>query len=389
MGGGGEETGATRPLVARFPGLASLPFAPLAHTPTPVQALHRLQAVAGLDVPILVKRDDLTSALFGGNKVRKLELPLGQALAAGATALLTAGSVGSNHVLATALHGQRLGLKVVGLVRPQAASTQVRRNLLLAHRHGAELLPLEADVSLRSTGETVRAHLDALRSEGHRPRFIPFVGMDESGAVGYVNAAFELVDAISAGKLPRPDSIYVAVGSSGTAVGLALGLKAAGLPVRVVGVRVVGEADASEQRLAELFAATCRLLRGADPSFPELSLSPGDIQLHHGAVGRGYGWLTQAGLETARRVHETEGLWLDGCYTAKAFTALLEDVRGGVAGRQPLFWHTSDGLGWGFRPEKDEWRALPPALHGYFQEGDSCQPLDASFASLEPLPADA
>jgi 1-aminocyclopropane-1-carboxylate deaminase/D-cysteine desulfhydrase-like pyridoxal-dependent ACC family enzyme len=372
------------PLFERFPRLAALPHLELARAPSPVQSLDRLSSELGC-AQLHVKRDDLLGAELGGNKLRKLEFSLGAAQAAGATAILTAGSAGSNHVLATAVHGQKFANKVVCLIRPQLRSRAVRENLLLAARHGAELVPYPKDVSLHSKGPTVAAELQRLREAGYHPYFVPYAGMGFTGGIGFVSAAFELADAIAEGALPAPDSVYIALASMGSAAGLAVGLRAAGIQARIVAVRVVSPSDASDAGFSAQVSQMVAFLRDADPSFPAVEIEPDAVWIRDDQLGGGYGRFTDAGFEAARRLRDAHGIVLDGSYTAKAFAALLSDAQRGLAGRCPLFWHT--GVRRGARESALDSRAgaLPDAPHQYFEGSDldgSQEALDSAFAEL-------
>ncbi|HEV8325626.1 MAG TPA: pyridoxal-phosphate dependent enzyme, partial [Myxococcota bacterium] len=200
----------TRALFRRFPELEGrLPWLPLASLPTPVERLAALEALAagGAGASLWVKRDDLTSPLYGGNKVRKLELLLGAACAAGATSLVTTGGLGSNHAVATALYGARLGLRTTALLVPQPLTPGVRAavlaNLRAAAGAGARLVLCAswAQAAARAAAETV-AGLEPWARRA--PTFVWPGGSSPAGLVGYVDAALEVAEAVRAGALPPP-----------------------------------------------------------------------------------------------------------------------------------------------------------------------------------------
>ena len=146
------------------------------------------------------------------------------------------------------------------------------------------------------------------------------------GVCGYVNAALELKAQIVAGELPEPDFIYVPLGSMGTAVGLTLGLKAAGLKCRIIAVRVIEKRLANAKKMARLFQDTASFLRKLDPAFPKLLLDEDDWTVRDDCLGGGYARFTEKAMKAASLMREKAGIILNGTYSAKAFSALLDDA---------------------------------------------------------------
>lgn len=365
------------PLSRHFPRLGNLPRTPLLACPTPVSSLHRLATVLG-SAPITIKRNDHLDGVYGGGKLRQLEFHLGEALQAGADVVLTSGSVGSNHVLATALAAGRLGLRTRAMLIPQPGSSLVRRNLLLTHQHGAELVPFATGTSMRTESEATRAQVQHLAAEGHRVHVIPFGGSGGHGVLGHVSAGLELADQIRDGTVEEPARIYVAAAFGTTAAGLLLGLRAAGIRSRLVAVRVVERAFFDESRMFESLQNSVALLRSLDPDFPLLAFTSNDVEVRHEFAGRAYGEPTQEGAHAARLLGEHEGIALDACYTSKAFAAIVEDAarrRDGDAG--VLFWHSGNGCDTSRGVSGLDHRTLPRLLHHYFEE--PCHALDAAF----------
>lgn len=350
-----------RPLLASYPGLAAaLPWLDLGGLPTPVTSHEALAARLGLG-RLLVKRDDRAGDVYGGSKARKLEHLLAAAMAEGRPAVLTSGGVGSNHALATAVHARRLGLGCVLMLLPEPAGDHVRAHLLAERGLGCEQFPE------RGTDETAVRRVLALRGAGEAaPYVIPAGGTGALGTAGYVNGAFELAEQVEAGEAPVPDVIYVAAGTTGTAAGLALGLRAAGLPSRLVAVRASNRGTATEARLRREIEAAASLLGGLDLAFQppvEAAAEPALLRLEHGAAGPGYAIPTPEGARAAALARDLGGLELDGTYTAKAFAALIDDAPR-LAGQTVLFWNTFDprpvGPG-GARPAD-----LPAPFRRYF-----------------------
>jgi len=355
-----------------YPALrGAMPPVDIAELPTPITPLLSLCDDAGA-ASVHVKRDDLTSAVYGGNKVRKLALLLGAARGRGARSVITFGGAGSNHALATALFAARLGLRCRSILGPQHNAHSVRRNLLAALCAGAVLCPCAWRDTAR---ETRRRFFGAEEEDGVFPSVIPPGGSSPLGAVGFVDAAFELRDQVRAGVTPQPDCIYVASGTMGTCVGLLLGLAAAGLPTRVEAVRVTTAPYTGMTHARALFAACNRLLCAADPTFPEIAFPEGQLHIREEFFGGEYALYTDASAAAVRRARVAGYIRLEGTYTGKTFAALLHDAANGtLRGKNVLFWNTHNSRDIATLGAGTDWHDLPPALHRYFEE--PVQPLD-------------
>ena len=361
------------PLFRGHPDLARrLPHAALGEFPTPVDRLAGAGDAIGAG-RLYIKRDDLSGSLYGGNKVRKLEFLLADALRAGAREVMTVGFAGSNHALATAIYAGQLGLKSVSMLMPQPNAHYVRRNLLASHHYGAELHHFR-DTAHLSLGVAGRSLQGMTRRLGP-PRFIPAGGSCPLGVVGYVNAAFELRDQVMAGDLPEPHAIYVPLGSMGTAVGLALGLKAAGLGSRVVAVRVIEERWAPRRHMARLLHQTVAFLRDLAPAFPRVDITETALAVRDDCMGDGYACFTEDGVKATELMRRGAGITLNGAYSAKAFAALLADARQpGLEDKTILFWNTYNSRDLSAVASRVDYHQLPTAFHRYFEE--DVQPLD-------------
>jgi D-cysteine desulfhydrase len=361
------------PLFERYPGLKDrLEHIPLGRFPTPVEKLERLGQAVGVNA-LYVKRDDLSGEVYGGNKVRKLEFILARGLAKGAKEVLTFGYAGSNHATATAVYAEQLGLRSTSMLLPQPNAEYVRRNLLLSYCCNAELIQ-KRNVPLLK----MAAGLQILR---HRLKFrrfplvIPPGGSSTFGTIGHVNAAFELKCQIEKGEIPEPDCIYVALGTMGTAVGLMLGLKAAGLDTRVVATRVVPEKFGSGRGMVEIFGETNRLLHSLDVSFPLFEISEKDVDVRSDFFGREYALFTEEGMKAISVMKEYGGITLDGTYTGKVFAALLDDAEKDVLRNLTiLFWNTYNSRDFSEAISGTDYHNLPACFHRYFEQ--EAQPLD-------------
>src|SRR5688572_11064355 len=315
--------------------LATLPRYPLATLPTPLQRARNLEAALGPRCPrIYLKRDDLTGLAFGGNKARKLEYLVADALANEATALVTEGAAQSNHARITAAAAAIAGLRSV-LVLDARHGSEVAGNLLLDHLLGAEVR-IVADKAARA--ELMAAISDELRAAGQRPYLIPTGGSVPIGAAGYVTMVAELLgQLVTAAK--TPSRLYFATGSLGTQAGLVVGARAFSAPFAVYGVAV-------EHPVAKLIAygvalanATAETL-GLDQQF-----SGEDIRIDGGFVGETYGAPTEEGLEAIRLLARSEAVLLDPVYSGKAMAALIAHVRAGELDpdQAVVFLHTGGG----------------------------------------------
>jgi 1-aminocyclopropane-1-carboxylate deaminase/D-cysteine desulfhydrase-like pyridoxal-dependent ACC family enzyme len=368
------------PLFEQYPLLhEKLPYVSLGEFPTPVQKLERLGGELGVG-GLYVKRDDLSGKLYGGNKPRKLEFVLADALRSGAKEVITFGGAGSNHALATAIYARQVGLHSISMLRPQPNARYVRRNLLMGHRCGAELHLCGAGVESRRNMPLVRLATTYQRlrhrlGKGSFPYVIPGGGSSPLGATGFVNAALELRKQIASGEMPGPDYIYVASGSMGTAAGLNLGLRVGQLGSRLIAVAVHNERRTNARVMARLSNRTDFLLRSLDASFPEFAFSETDVEVRHDCAGERYALFTDEGMEAICRMRECEGIRLDGTYTGKALAALRRDAQSGsLRDRTVLFWNTFNSRDFLGEISGLDYHDLPRSFHRYFEQ--EVQPLD-------------
>jgi D-cysteine desulfhydrase len=360
-------------LFQKFPGLKGrLPWMPLGDFPTPVQRIDRLGAELKCR-ELYLKRDDLSAADYGGNKVRKLEFTLADVKARGRKLVITLGAVGSNHVLATTVHGGKAGLQTVGVFMPQPVQEYLRRNILCNHAQGCTL-----EYAASDTGAILRLpaiYLRHWRRTGERPYLLWFGGSSTLGVLGYVEAALEIAEQVRAGAMPEPEFIFVPVGSGGTLAGLLLGLKLAGLESTAVGVRVYDRTFANERMVAFLANRALRLLRKADPAVPPAEISAREIVMLHDYFGSGYARFTRKGEEAVARMKALEGIALDGAYSGKAMAAFIDFMSVPARRERPaLFIDTYNSrplepLGAGSGCE-----CLPSELQKYF--GCDLEPVD-------------
>jgi D-cysteine desulfhydrase len=283
---------------------------------------------------LLVKRDDETGLATGGNKARKLEFLVGQALADNADVLVTGGAPQSNHARQTAAAAARFGLGAVLVLRGQKPAT-CTGNLLLNMLLGAEI----RWAGERDLDQSIDQAADELRHAGRRPAVVPYGGSNMLGAAGYVAAMEELVEQQAHSKLAI-DVIVFASSSGGTQAGLMVGAKQCGFAGRVLGISVDKPAGALATRVATLANETA--------GFLELpwAFAPADIDVNDHYLGGGYAVIGEAEREAINLFARIEGLLLDPVYTGRAAAGLIDLVRrGDLAGETVLFWHTGGTAG--------------------------------------------
>ncbi len=353
--------GTNRPwLFEAFPALAEkVSWTPIVEAPTPVHVLEGLSKHLGSEV--WIKRDDKTSPTYGGNKPRKLEFLLGDALAQGCKTLVTGGGIGTNHGLATAVFGRTLGFHVVLGLFGQPVTAHVRKSLLLYHAYGAEMFYMSNVLSALwrfYVSERIR------RRDAY---FIPGGGSSPVGVLGFVDAGLELAMQVERKEIPLPKVIYLPVGSGGTLAGLVLGLRLAGLKPKVVGIQVAPRMFASPKVALKLARKAIKLMRRHDRSVPELALAPKDMPMDSAYYGAGYGHPTDGGRRAVALMTKTEGIDLDLTYTGKTLSGLLHQARS-IGERGPiLFWNTFNSVDLSVMADRVKPAQLPEEFHRFFE----------------------
>lgn len=344
----------------------ALPVFRIGDFPTPVTEAGALARETGCG-RLFIKRDDQSAARYGGNKVRKLEWLLGEAQRRGCRKVLTYGFAGSNHCLATALYAREAGLGCIAMLLPQPNATPLQRNLLLGHAAGASLHEHGgmASIALGTIAQWLRCTL----TTGKPPMVIPPGGSSPLGAVGFVDAAFELARQVDEGLLPRPDIVYTAMGSTGTTAGLHVGFRVLGWPTRIAAIRVTEEAHANAAKTEKLIRDTAALLRKHTPDFPHIEPDMDAIDIRGEYFGEGYGVYSPEGMAARDTLAGAlGGVKLDGTYAAKASAALLEDgIRGVLTDKSVVFWNTYNSNDMSGMLDGLDYRALPKRLHRYFE----------------------
>lgn len=306
--------------------MRELPRYPLAHLPTPITDATRLRAALGgpSQCPrILIKRDDLTALGLGGNKARKLEFLIADALAKGAHTVITTGAVQSNHARMTAAAACIAGLRCVLVLTSRYDVPPVEGNLLLDRLFGAEVRFVPSEDPMLAVGrdeEVVAEVVHEERAAGREPYVIPVGGSSPVGAIGYVTGTAELVGQLRAMSV-APTRLYFGSGSRGTQAGLTLGAKLSQAPYALWGVAV--SAGEPEKIVRAMNAANDAAALLGVPT----RVDRDDLFTDQEFIGEGYGIPTPGGLEAIDLLARTEAILLDPVYTSKGFAAMLAHIR--------------------------------------------------------------
>jgi L-cysteate sulfo-lyase len=312
----------------RFPRTA------LCHRPTPIEPMPQLSETLG-GPRLFIKRDDCTGLAMGGNKTRKLEFLVGEAMLQKADMLVTQGAVQSNHVRQTAAAACKVGMKCHVLLERRVpdrdASYEETGNVLLDNLFGATYEFRPSGLDMNAEAEAVS---EKLRAAGHRPYFIPGGGSNPTGALGYAVCAQEIADhSRTTGQ--AFDWLVMATGSTGTQAGLVAGFQAIGHNLPVMGVSV---RQPRERQMNAVHALTQKTLDKLGAEGVPLSR----ILVDDGYVGEGYGIPAESTLEAIRLLARHEGILLDPVYSAKGMAGLIGMIRQGFfkPTDNVLFLHT-------------------------------------------------
>lgn len=315
--------------------LARFPRVFLAHLPTPLEKMARLSKELG-GPEIWIKRDDCTGLSTGGNKTRKLEFLMAEAQAMGADTVMTQGATQSNHARQTAAFSAKLGMACHILLEDRTGSNEANYNgngnVLLDHLHGATTSKRAGGMDMVAEMEQVA---NRLRAEGRKVYIIPGGGSNATGALGYVNCAFELVSQANDRGLVI-DHLVTATGSAGTQAGLITGLKAINAQIPLTGIGVRAPKEKQEENVYNLAVKTAEKL-----GCPGV-VARSDVVADSNYVGSGYGIPREDTLEAIRMFAQLEGLLLDPVYSGKGAAGLIDYCRNGKfkKGERVVFLHT-------------------------------------------------
>jgi L-cysteate sulfo-lyase len=326
--------------------LAEFPRVHLAQLPTPLEYLPRLTSYLG-GPDIYVKRDDCTGLGTGGNKSRKLEFLMAEAVAHGSTCVVTQGAVQSNHARQTAAAACKLGIRCELLfeerVEDPTPEYLCSGNLFLDRLYGASLRFLEKGSDMN---EAMASVAEGLSADGASPYVIPGGGSTPLGALGYVECARELLNQFDELDL-NVSHIVHATGSAGTQAGLVAGLRASSSKIEVLGIGVNAAKQVQENRVLHLAEETATLI-GATGAVDKT-----DVVANCDYIGDGYGLPTEGMISAVTLLARLEGLLFDPVYSGKALAGMIDLVGKGYFARSKaiVFIHTGGTAGLFAYPE--------------------------------------
>jgi L-cysteate sulfo-lyase len=320
--------------------LSRFPRLHFAHLPTPLEPMPRISEHLG-GPNLWIKRDDCTGLSSGGNKTRKLEFLMADAVERGADCIVTQGATQSNHARQSCAAAAKLGMESHILLEDRTGfhddAYVLNGNVLLDQLHGAT-------ISLRAAGSDMNAEMELLaqqlRDDGKKPYVIPGGGSNEIGALGYVNAAFELTYQANERSL-RIDHFVHATGSAGTQAGLVVGMQAMNSGIPVYGVSVRAPKVKQEENVFGLCQRTLDFMGLSQNLVPRDS-----VVANSDYVGDGYGLPTDSMVEAVKMLANYEGILLDPVYSGKGFAGLIDLIRKGhfKTDENVVFLHTGGSV---------------------------------------------
>jgi L-cysteate sulfo-lyase len=320
--------------------LSRFPRVPLAHLPTPLEHLPRLSRHLG-GPDIYVKRDDCTGLGTGGNKTRKLEFLVADAIEKGADVIITQGAVQSNHARQTAAAACKVGMGCELVFEKRVADADDAYNnsgnVLLDRIFGANIREVEKGSDMDAAMDQVA---EELRQQGKTPYIVPGGGSNPIGALGYIDCALEFIAQANREGIVI-DHVVHATGSAGTQAGLAVGLKASSSRIPLLGIGVNAPRQEQEEKVWRLAQETADYV-GA-PGCVERE----DIVANCDYVGEGYGIPTREMNDAVLLLARLEGLLFDPVYSGKGLAGMIDLVRNGGFGdaKNILFVHTGGVAG--------------------------------------------
>ena len=346
----------------------------LTNIPTPIDRLTALEKKIELKGgEIYIKRDDKDHNIYGGNKLRKFEFIFGDAVKKKKKGMASIGGIGTNHGLACAIVTKDLGLKCHLFLFPQPLTWHVQRSLLLYDHFGAKL-----HLSKGFLGLTLKSLLFQITHPKYYlmlPGGTPLFGLGTSlGTVGFINAFFELNDQIKKNEVPKPDVIFVAGGSTGTAAGLMAGCKLLGLEIKFMIVAVGADFIANVSTIIKNANKAIKYLREFDSTIPDVNVTEDDFELIEGFLGSEYGIKTIRSQDAVDTTNQLEGkkrdFKLETTYTGKVMAALFNYLeKEENKSKKVMFWNTynSNDLSRVLTKTYFNWKKLPKKFHKFYE----------------------
>ena len=320
--------------------ISKFPRLHFAHLPTPLEPMQRISKALG-GPNLWIKRDDCTGLSSGGNKTRKLEFLMADAVERKADCIITQGATQSNHARQTCAIAGKLDLECHILLEDRTGyeddAYTLNGNVLLDQLHGATISKRPAGTDMN---QAMNDLAQSLRDDGKHPYIIPGGGSNEIGALGYVNAAIELTTQANDRSL-LIDHVVHATGSSGTQAGLVLGMEGINSGIAVYGVGVRAPKEKQEEMVYDLAQRTA-VYMGLNPEI----VAREKVVANSDYVGDGYGLPTSSMVEAVKMLAKYEGILLDPVYSGKGFAGLVDLIRKGPfkKGENVVFLHTGGSI---------------------------------------------
>ena len=316
----------------------------LANLPTKIEKLDRLSKLLG-GPDIYIKRDDYTGTEISGNKIRKLEFSIKEALDMGCDYLITCGGIQSNHARATVAAAVKMGMKA-GLVLRGKEDAEIDGNLFLNKLLGADIRFITPEDYRNRRMEIMEELKREMKIKGFKPYIIPEGASNGIGSFGYFNAMEEIIAQEKELGI-HFDGIFIAVGSGGTHAGLLLGSKILNSPSQIYGINVCDDEEYFKNAIYEILIESNKYLD------IDIHFDKSEINIIDGYVGLGYALSTPVELKFINELAKLEGVILDPVYTGKGMYGLTREIKKGRFNdfKNILFIHTG-GL-FGLFPQKD------------------------------------
>lgn len=365
------------PLFREFPGLQKIAHTSIADLPTPIEKLTGIEGYLGFD-GIYIKRDDLSNKQYGGNKCRKFEFVIPDALKKKRKILMTLGGYGTNHGVANTIFAKDYGLKSMVFMVDQPLTEHCRYNMKLTQAYGGEM------IYTKGYGKAFLTIIWYYLTR--RGSYFVWPGASRPlGSIGFVNAAFELKKQVEEGVLPEPDYLFVADGSKGTSAGLTLGCELAGLKTKIMAVAVTEEMFSSEKSVANLAFDTYKLMKKYESNLPNVTKQDllNKLTVLTEFFGGEYGLPTDLGKEAVDLLLKYDNIHLDLTYTGKTFSGLLAFVRAfkeELKGKTILYWNTLNSVDHSAEVDAVKIEDLPEKLRKFH---DGSVPLHEGYEKIK------
>ncbi len=318
----------------------------LASLPTPIEKLSKLSKKVNKN--IFIKRDDLTDIIASGNKIRKLEYSIKEAIDTNCDLLITCGGMQSNHCRATAALAAKLGLKCVLLLRKEIGDNSINGNAFLNYVLGADVIIKEYKDFQKNKNQYLNDLKKEYENKGFHPYIIPMGASNGIGTLGYIDAYKEIIDYENENNITF-DTVVCALGSGGTYTGLYIGNEIFDKKKDIVGINVCDNKEYFQKEIHKIILETLPLIN-------KNSIDESHIHIIDGYVGNGYAQSREIERKEIIKLAQLEGIILDPVYTGKTYFGLINELNKGTfdKAKNILFIHTG-GI-YGLLAKADEFK---------------------------------